>query len=269
LQMLSLNHNLDSMRVGFVQTKPMFGDKTANIEKAIAMMESHPADLYVLPELFVTGYAFISGEEVADLAEPAGQGATFAALADFAAGHDCAVVYGFPEQAPEGFYNSSQFIDNKGNRKLYRKLHLFYEESKYFLPGNTPPEPFNYRDVKLGMIICFDWIFPETTRILALQGAQIICHPANLVLPYCQNAMVTRSIENRVFTITANRIGTEKRGHNNFTFTGQSQITGCKGDVIFRADDNKEQIYVADINSEDAKDKNVNALNNLWRDRRV
>ena len=65
--------------------------------------------------------------------------------------------------------------------------------------------------VKIGMMICFDWVFPEVTRILALQGAQIICQPSNLVLTFCQQTMLARCIENKVFAITANRYGVDKR----------------------------------------------------------
>jgi len=241
------------MRVAFVQMNPEFGRPEINVEKALTLMKSKPADLYVLPEFFNSGYAFISRQEVADMAEPAGEGKTFLALSEFTKINNCAVVYGFPEKAPEGYYNSSLFIDDKGNYKLYRKIHLFFEEKTYFLPGNLPFEAFSYRNARIG----------------ALSGADIICHPANLVLPYCQNAMTTRSIENHVFTVTANRIGEENRGGNSFKFTGKSQITDCNGNVIYRADDNKEEMFVADINIEIAKDKKVNDFNNLWHDRRV
>jgi len=257
------------MRVAFVQMNPQFGKPENNIEKALALMKSKPADLYVLPEFFNSGYVFVSQKEVADLAEAAGQGKTFLALSEFVKKNNCAVVYGFPEKAREGYYNSSIFVDDKGNYKLYRKIHLFFAEKNYFLPGNLPFEAFFYRDARIGMMICFDWIFPESARCLALSGADIICHPANLVLPYCQNAMITRSIENHVFAITANRIGEENRGGQGLKFTGQSQITDCNGDIIYRADDNKEEIFVADINIEKAKDKKVNDFNNLWHDRRV
>jgi predicted amidohydrolase len=63
----------------------------------------------------------------------------------------------------------------------------------------------------LGVMICFDWYFPEAARSLALRGAQIILHPANLVLPFCQDAMITRCLENRVFAVTANSGGAEMR----------------------------------------------------------
>lgn len=257
------------MRVAFVQMQPEFGCKKANIEKVIALIEKTSAELYVLPELFASGYAFISQNELADLAEAFGDGETFKTLGSLVKARKCAIVFGFAEKTAYGYHNSSAFIDFQGQRQLYRKLHLFYEERSHFLPGNLPLDVFSYNDAKLGMMICFDWIFPETARILALKGADIICHPVNLVMPYCQSAMKTRSIENHVFAITANRIGEEKRGGNDFVFTGRSQITDCKGNVIYCASDNKEEIYSADINIEEARDKNINALNNLWRDRRV
>ena len=257
------------MRVAFVQMHPEFGHKKRNIEKALSLMKSSPADLYVLPELFASGYMFISPQEVANLAEPFGEGETFKALSSFAEANKCGVVFGFAEKAPEGYYNSSAFAGYRGRRQLYRKIQLFYEEKLYFLPGNRQLEVFDFQGAKLGMMICFDWIFPEISRILALRGADIICHPANLVMPYCQDAMKTRSIENRVFAITANRIGMENRAGKELIFTGKSQITDCKGNVIYRASENKEEIFTADIKSEEARDKNINSVNNLWQDRRV
>ncbi|MCP4580889.1 MAG: hypothetical protein GY839_04680 [candidate division Zixibacteria bacterium] len=257
------------MQVAFVQMEPRFGYPEANLEKVLAMMESKPAELYVLPELFASGYVFISPDEVAKAADKVGDGLVYRTIADFAKARKCAVIYGFPEKASEGYFNSSLFVDEFGNHKLYRKIHLFFEEKQYFLPGNSPLGTIAYRDTKLGMMICFDWIFPETARCLALAGADIICHPVNLVMSYCQDSMKTRSIENRIFTITANRIGEEKRGDKGFKFTGKSQITDCEGNVIYRADVDKEEIFTADINIEDARNKRVNDLNDLFGDRRV
>ncbi len=257
------------MRVSFVQMRPEFGNKKANIEKAISLMETKAADLYVLPELFNSGYVFTSKEEVSGLAEKAGEGETYDAIQDFAVGHKCAVIYGFPEKASEGNYNSALFVDYKRNIKVYRKIQLFFEEKIYFQPGNFHLETVDYAGAKLGIMVCYDWIYPEITRVLALKGAHIICHPVNLVMPYCQEAMKTRSIENRVFTITSNRYGEERRGGKGFKFTGQSQITDCKGNVLYRASENKDEIFVADIEIKEAEDKNMNALNNLWDDRRT
>ena len=215
------------MQAAFVQMEPEFGNIKANVEKALSMMAANPAELYVLPELFNTGYVFISQKELAELAETAQIGYTSKALSNFAKNKNTAVVFGFAEKAPDGFYNSCAFVDGNGNFKLYRKLHLFFNEKKYFLPGNLPLDIFIYRNANIGMMVCFDWIFPEVPRCLALMGADIICHPANLVMPYCQESMKTRSIENHIYIITSNRIGEESRGEYDFTFTGKSQITDC------------------------------------------
>jgi predicted amidohydrolase len=257
------------MRVAFVQNSPEFGKVKDNIDKVLSLMASKPADLYILPELFATGYNFTSKDELAKLSEEPRGGYTYKIISDFARINKTAIIYGFAEKASDGIYNSSVFVDSDRNFKLYRKLHLFYNEKRFFTPGNLSLEVFDYRDAKLGMMVCFDWIFPELPRCLALMGADVICHPANLVMPYCQNAMVTRSVENRIFTITANRIGQENRGGLMYNFTGKSQVTDCQGNVIYRASEDKVEVYCADINIKEARNKYFNSLNNLWEDRRI
>jgi len=116
--------------------------------------------------------------------------------------------------------------------------------------------------------VCFDWAFPEVARILALKGAHLICHPANLVLNYCQQTMLARSLENGVFTVTANRYGTETRPHGEMTFTGQSQITAPGGDLVYRAKADDEELTILDIDTELATDKAITTKNDLFHDRR-
>jgi len=118
-------------------------------------------------------------------------------------------------------------------------------------------------------MICFDWIFPEAARTLALLGAQVICHPANLVLPHCQKAMITRSIENRLFIITANRIGTEsKPGSEPISFTGRSQIVGPEGTVLARAPRARRMVALVEIDPALALDKRITPENDILLDRR-
>jgi predicted amidohydrolase len=261
--------NLAFMKVGFVQIHPEFGQIEKNVARAMSLMSSHPADLYVLPELFATGYVFISRGEAMDFAESPKSGYTILALNDFARSHHAGIVFGFVEKAADGLFNSCAFVDDINAPVIYRKLHLFYKEKLIFDPGNGQLKIVHFRDARIGMMVCFDWIFPEVSRNLMLKGAQLICHPANLVLPFCQQAMITRSLENRVFTITANRIGEENRGGQECKFTGQSQITDCRGNVLYRSSPDKEEVFTADINVEDADDKNVNEFNNIWKDRRI
>ena len=124
--------------------------------------------------------------------------------------------------------DSAATVTPAGGVLVYRKAHLFDREKLVFDVARPKFEVVRAQ-CALGVMICFDWFFPEVTRILALDGAQVICQPANLVLPWCQDAMRTRSIENRVFSVTANRIGMEKRGNISLTFTGKSQIVSPNG----------------------------------------
>jgi len=118
------------------------------------------------------------------------------------------------------------------------------------------------------MMICFDWIFPEIARTLALKGADILCHCTNLVLPFCQDAMVTRCIENRVFAVTSNRVGTESRAGQEFTFTGRSQIVAPRGEILVRAEVEGEGVFVVELDHTLARDKEITAANHIVTDRR-
>jgi len=101
-----------------------------------------------------------------------------------------------------------------------------------------------------------------------LRGAQVIAHPANLVMPYCQTAMVTRSLENGVFTITANRFGVEELGEMRLIFTGSSQMLDTRGRRLLCAPTEGSCAAVCEIDPSLADDKRVGALNDLFGDRR-
>ena len=116
------------------------------------------------------------------------------------------------ERVGDDCYNTCVLSFGGEIKARYRKVHLFDREKELFTPGDLPFDVYDLRGVKVGMMICFDWVFPEAMRALALKGAQIVCHPSNLVLPYCPRAMITRCIENGVYAITTNRVGNEARG---------------------------------------------------------
>jgi predicted amidohydrolase len=118
-------------------------------------------------------------------------------------------------------------------------------------------------------MICFDWWFPESARTLALNGADIICHSSNLVLPQCQKAMNIRSLENGVFTITANRVGTESRaGKDPLTFTGGSQIVDNFGETRAKLGKTETGIRITKIDPSLARNKDITPRNNRFGDRR-
>jgi predicted amidohydrolase len=256
------------MKIGYIQNSPVFGAKERNFDEIRSLVEGVRADLLVLPELFATGYAFTSKQELNELAETS-DGITSAFLKELSKMTGATLVAGFAEIDKNLIYNSLVIVSDGEIIDTYRKIHLFYKENILFSPGDKPLKVYNIKGAKVGVMICFDWIFPEVCRTLALKGAQVIAHPSNLVMPYAQNAMVTRCIENRIFAITANRIGTERRGDDDFTFTGASQITSPVGKILSSAPDSTTHVAVVEIDETEADNKMINRYNDVIRDRRT
>ncbi|NHJ86982.1 MAG: acyltransferase [Asgard group archaeon] len=259
------------MKVGFVQFEPIFDESEKNLSKSIELIkQGKDADLLVLPELCSTGYLFEDISELQRLGEKVPSGPSTQAWIEVAQETNTFIVAGICEKiSKEVFYNSAVLVGPEGFIDVYRKVHLFNTEKDFFKSGNGPFKIYNIGKCKLGIIICFDWIFPEITRILALYGAEIICHPANLVLPFAQKAMLTRSIENRIFTITANRIGTESRPNESLTFTGMSQITDPKMKQLAKASKDQTEVQIIEIDPALARNKMITANNHIFADRRV
>ncbi len=257
------------MRLAFVQFSPSFGKVSENISQALTLADGVEADLYVFPELFASGYQFKDREELKELAEPATGGPTVERLAEWCRRRGAFACAGIPEADGDALYNSAVLMGPDGLRGVYRKVHLFWREKDLFDAARE--DAFEVYDVglaRVGMMICFDWIFPEVVRILALRGAQIVLHPANLVLPDCPAAMVTRCLENRVFAVTANRTGIEDRWDEAMTFIGQSQIVNPRGEVLLRLEDEGAAVSI-DVNPAEADDKFVTPQNDVFADRRV
>ncbi|MBS1128344.1 MAG: putative N-carbamoyl-D-amino acid hydrolase [Nitrospirae bacterium] len=257
------------MRAAFYQFEPVFGEKKQNIEKVLRALGDVDADLVVLPELFTSGYQFVSHEEVAHLAERVPQGDATEMVAEFSRRKGIYIVAGLPEKDGNNYYNSAILTGPQGFIGLYRKTHLFFEEKLWFSPGDTGFRVFATDIGRIGIMVCFDWIFPESMRTLALMGAEVIAHPANLVLPHCPSAMPIRCLENRVYAVTANRVGREERKEGPaLTFIGTSQIVGPDGTVRARAPEKGEALMVAAIEQEKARDKSLNPYNDLFQDLR-
>jgi predicted amidohydrolase len=255
--------------VGFVQFCPVRYDVTANVAAVERLLDGVRADLLVLPELAHSGYMVATAADLDPYAEAGdGSGPYLSALRRFSERTGGVIVTGFAERGQAGLYNSAAAVDASGMRHIYRKTHLFQDEQDLFLPGDTGFRIFEHHGVRIGMMVCFDWFFPESARTLALLGAQIIAHPANLVLPWCQTSMVTRCLENAVFAITTNRYGTEDLNGKSLTFTGASQILDTKGRRLAQAHIEGDAVMVCEIDPTAADDKRVGTRNDLFGDRR-
>jgi predicted amidohydrolase len=255
-------------RVGFYQFNPILGKIEYNRKIILEKLKTVNTDLLVLPELAFTGYNFHNKRELLSAAENPKESLSINGLTKICAKKNLYIVTGFAEKSGNKIYNSAILIGPKGIVYIYRKIHLFLNEKNLFTPGNLPLKVQNIKNVHIGMMICFDWIYPEITRVLVLKGADIICHPANLVLSYCQEAMITRCLENSVYAITANRFGIEYQHQQNLKFTGKSQIVNPKGEILYRAKAQKEELFTVDIDPELARNKKITEKNDLIGDRR-
>ncbi len=249
------------MKVGYLQSNPRIMRVAENVRDATHLIEGMDADLIVLPELFNTGYA-LTQQELEKVSEEVPRGPTLRRLEDLAMQRGMALVAGFAERSGDSFYNSAALITPSG-MKVHRKVHLFGKEKRIFQSGDRF-DVHRFKGVRIGLMVCFDWFFPESCRTLMLKGAEIIAHPANLVLPLWPRAAITRAVENRVFIVTASRVGCER----GLRFIGKSQIVSPSGQVLSSASRSKVEQAVVEVDPSLARDKRVTPLNDMVKDRR-
>lgn len=225
---------MDDLHIALWQTPhPASTDEALQrLDAACAQAHAQGAELLVTPEMFCTGYA-IGAERVAALAEPA-DGPLAQAVARIAQHHGIAVVYGYPEQNPQGRpFNAAQAIGANGTRlSNYRKTHLFGDMDRaQFSAGDAASQVFEYSDWRLGLLICYDVEFPEAVRGLALQGADAVLVPTANMEPFdeVQRLLLpARALENRLFVAYANACGTE----GGLRYNGLSTVSGPDGRVV-------------------------------------
>ncbi|MCD4846724.1 MAG: acyltransferase [Candidatus Aegiribacteria sp.] len=256
------------VKVGYFQFAPVFGEKEENLNTVLSALNDVNADLIVLPELPFTGYGFSSREELLSLAEDPSEASTVFKLVKLCRTQGFRLVTGFAEKAGEKCYNSALLLGPAGIEGRYRKLHLFDREKTYFDPGDLPLDVFDMDGISVGMMVCFDWIFPEVARTLALRGADILCHPANLVLSYCQQTMLSRCTENLVYAVTANRTGSECHSSGTLDFTGASQIAAPGGRIIHRSGKEIQEVFVVEVDILQSRNKCITERNDVLADRR-
>lgn len=257
----------NAVKVGYCQFAPSFGDLDSTLAGISRLAGSIPdADVIVLPELCNSGYNFSSKEEALKLSEPVGGSRFIRRLEELARKMNTHFVSGFNERDGGVLYNSSVLVGPRGFIGSYRKIHLFGNEKDIFKRGDAGITVFDIGLCKIAMLICYDWMFPEVWRIAALKGADVICHPSNLVLPgLAQKAVPVHALINGVYVITANRTGHE----GDLTFTGLSTIASPKGEVLHQASSTGDEAFSVEIDAASARNKKVAARNDRFGDRIV
>jgi predicted amidohydrolase len=239
----------------------------------IAAAVAEGVQVVVLPELASSGYVFQSVEEARAAAVPA-DGALLAGWAEEAARGDALVVGGFCELADDGrLFNSAVLLDGDGVIAVYRKIHLWDEEPGWFVPGEAPAPVVQTRHGRIGLAVCYDLEFPELTRGLALEGAELIAVPTNWprdeAAPNGQPVLLTLAVTtaycNKVFVAVADRCGAER----GVDFAGASVIAGPDGARLAGpVEGGGVATLHVDCDLRAAREKRTGARNDAFADRR-
>lgn len=258
------------LQLELIQFDPKFNKSSENIDLMNQKIDDSDADIIVFPELATSGYFFTDKKELSKQTINS-EDQLIANFQEIAEEKKQIIVFGFPEEEENLFYNSAAILfPDKSYSSIYRKSHLFYRESEVFEPGNTGFFNIYYDefDLNIGTMICYDWRFPEAARTLALQGSDLIVMPSNLVTGVWQGVMMARALENKCYVAVCNRIGVEKKGYEELKFNGESTIVGYNGRPLITAGNNNEISIKSEIVPEKTRDKSFNEFNDIFADRR-
>ncbi len=264
------------VRVACCQFAPDVDRPDRNVALALGAIAAAVADgarIVVLPELVNSGYVFSSLEEARAAAVPA-DGELLAGWASEAARGDAVVIGGFCEQGPDGrLHNSSALVDGGGVRAVYRKLHLWGEEPRWFHPGDAPAPVVETRHGRIGLGVCYDIEFPELTRGLGLAGAELIALPANWPYdplppdgrPILHSLAAATAYLSKIYVAVCDRCGIER----GIEFEGGSVIAGPDGGLLAGpVPDRGAGTLLADCDLAGAREKRSGEHNDAFADRR-
>ncbi len=247
------------VRVAGVQMEPKILEKERNLEKCLSLMwtaAENGAKLLVFPECSLTGYCFSSLDEAFPIAESI-PGSSTEAIIRMCKELGVYAVLGLLEKDGMKVYNALVFAGPEGLVGKYRKIHLPHLGiDRFATHGDQPFRVFETEVGKVGVNICFDVRFPESARVMALQGAEIIALPTNWPVGaegVPQYVINTRAYENRVNYIAVNRVGTER----GFRFIGQSKIVDYTGRTVSEANALEEEVIYAELDLMGTRNKRV------------
>ena len=248
------------MKTSIITMRPFIADKNKNLEVMKNYILENKSDLYIFGEMSLTGYR--CKDELRDLAEDI-DGYSISYLKELAIKRNCYIVFGMPlrDSIVNGvLHNSAIFIHPSGNVDFYNKW--FFPnfgpfEEKLFFDGGEKLNIIETKFGKIGLIICYDLFFPELCKAYSLQGANmVICLSASpsITRKYFEPLLPARAIENTIFMIYANIVGTQE----DLVFWGGSQVYDPLGNLIIKSPYFKESVVSCDI---DFKDINLARAN--------
>ncbi len=244
-------------RVAAIQTDPTLFAKEENIATLLRLTEQAAqagAKLIVQTEMATTAYCWASRSEIAPFVEPV-PGPTTERFGELAARYGCYIVVGLAEVAPETgvFYNSAALVGPDGVMGVYRKTHSYISEPKWAKDGDLGLPVFDTPLGRIAITICMDAVYPETTRIPALRGADVVCFPTNWLSEKSPSpSWMARAFESGVYLIAANRYGLER----GVQFSGGSCVIDPDGRVQASLDVGDGIVY-GEVDLGRARDKRL------------
>jgi omega-amidase len=221
------------IKVSAIQFNIALGDIEQNlhtVETALRRVAAQGVQLVVLPEMWSAGYDY---KRLAKHA--AGTPGVVEAICRLSAGLKMVVVGSLPEIANGKIYNTAYVVDRGELLGSYRKLHMFSTMDEHrFLSAGDKMLVVRTSAGRLGIAICYDLRFPELFRKMALEGAEIICVPAEWPRPRQENWRIllqARAMENQLFVAAANCCGVQGK----LDFFGMSLLLSPRGEILAEA----------------------------------
>lgn len=246
-------------RVAGVQMDVTLGDPPANLQRmreALRETTAQGAMLTVFPECALTGYCFESLDEARPFAQTI-PGPGTEALSETCRELGTFAVFGLLETDSDRVFNACALVGPEGLVGSYRKLHLpFLGVDRFTTPGDRPPAVFAAGGLRVGLHICYDLVFPEAARSMALDGADLLVLPTNWPpgAECTADCLVNaRALENKVYFLAVNRSGRER----GYEFIGRSKVSDPSGELVAAAPDASPTVLYADIDVERARNKRV------------
>jgi predicted amidohydrolase len=261
---------LDKIKIAGVQMDPKLMKPKENLDKIIEAMKTTAAvraDLIIFPELCLTGYVFSDRQEALPLAESI-PGPSTDRLVSLCKEFNVHVIFGLLEKEEDKLYNAAALLGPDGLIGKHRKIHLpCLGVDRFVDPGDKPFRVYETAIGKIGMQICYDLMFPESSRVLALLGADILAVPTNYSpRPWGRGNKISsyvipaRALENRVHIAAVDRIGTER----GFSFVGRSSIFNALGEKLAEAHNDREEIIYGEVSLMMARQKHTVVIAKEW-----
>jgi predicted amidohydrolase len=250
---------LDKIMIAGVQMKPVLRRNRDNLDKILFNLKTasrQGAHLIVFPECALLGYVFNSRDAAVTFAETV-PGSSTEKITELCNESGVYVIVGLLEIDGANCFNTAVLIGPHGVIGKHRKIHLpFLGVDRFLDRGNIPFSVYETAIGKIGMQICYDCSFPESSRIMTLLGADIIAVPTNWPDGRGKTSkylVVARAYENKVHVVAVDRVGVEE----GVKFIGQSKIVNAWGDIIAEAGIDEERIIYGEVNLADAREKHV------------